>query len=61
MWGSTLEHVEELTVVLADSTIKTASGTNYPDLFFALRGAAAGFGIITEYIVRTQPAPEEAV
>ena len=56
MWGTALDHV-----VFADSTIVRASATENPDMFFAIRGAAAGFGIITEFTVRTHPAPKEAV
>ena len=61
MWGSTLDHVEEVEVVLANSTIARASSIQNPDLFFALKGAAASFGVITEFKVRTQPDPGEVV
>lgn len=56
-FGSALDHVEEVTAVLANSTITTASWTQNPDLFFALKGAAASFGVITEFKVRTEPEP----
>ncbi|TFK61310.1 FAD-binding domain-containing protein [Pluteus cervinus] len=59
-WGTALDHVEEVEVVLANSTITRASPTQNPDLFFALKGAAAGFGIITEFVVHTQAAPTTA-
>jgi FAD/FMN-containing dehydrogenase len=61
MWGAALDHILEVTVVTADSKIVTASETENSDLFFALRGAAAGYGIITEFKFRTQSAPDEAV
>ncbi|KAF3000281.1 hypothetical protein E8E13_008380 [Curvularia kusanoi] len=61
MWGLALDHVEEVEVVLANSTIVRASESQHPDVFFAIKGAAAGFGIVTEFKVRTQPAPGEAV
>lgn len=61
MWGSTLDHVLEVEVVLANSTITRASATQNSDLFFALKGAAAGFGVITEFTVRTQPEPGKSV
>jgi FAD/FMN-containing dehydrogenase len=61
MWGSALDHVEEVEVVLADSSIVRASETENPDVFFALKGAGASFGIITEFKVRTQAEPSESV
>ncbi|KAF2279807.1 FAD-binding domain-containing protein [Westerdykella ornata] len=61
MWGSALDHVEEVQVVLANSTIVRASQTDNPDVFFALKGAGASFGIITEFTVRTQAEPAESV
>jgi FAD/FMN-containing dehydrogenase len=61
MWGSALDHVEEVEVVLANSTVVRASNTENPDILFAVKGAAAGFGIVTEFKVRTQAEPSEAV
>lgn len=61
MWGSALDHVEEVQVVLANSSIVRASQKENSDVFWALKGAAAGFGIITEFKVRTQPEPAESV
>lgn len=61
MWGSSLDHVEEVEVVLANSTVVRASEKENPDIFFAVKGAAAGFGIVTEFKMRTQAEPSEAV
>ncbi|KAI9867919.1 MAG: hypothetical protein M1813_007741 [Trichoglossum hirsutum] len=61
MWGPALDHIIGVQVVLADSSIIHASSTEHPDIFFAIKGAAAGFGIVTEFTVRTHPAPEEVV
>ncbi|KAL2822095.1 hypothetical protein BJX63DRAFT_378076 [Aspergillus granulosus] len=60
-WGLALDHVEEVEVVLANSSIVRASETQNPDVFFAIKGAAASFGIVTEFKVRTQHAPGLAV
>jgi FAD/FMN-containing dehydrogenase len=59
MWGSALDHVEEVQVVLANSSIIRASEIENPDVFFALKGAGASFGVITEFKVRTEPEPVE--
>lgn len=56
-WGSSLDHIEEAEVVLANSSIVRASNTQNQDVFFAVKGAAASFGIVTEFKVRTEEAP----
>ncbi|KAF2496425.1 putative glucooligosaccharide oxidase [Lophium mytilinum] len=61
MWGSALDHVEEVEVVLANSSIIRASATENSDVLFALKGAGASFGIITEFKVRTEAEPSEVV
>lgn len=60
-WGMALDHVVEAEVVLANSTVIRASGSHNQDVFFAIKGAAAGFGIVTEFKLRTHEAPREAV
>ncbi|ORY13522.1 putative glucooligosaccharide oxidase [Clohesyomyces aquaticus] len=61
MWGTALDHVQEIQVVLANSTIVRASETEHSDVFWAMKGAGASFGIITEFKVRTQAEPGESV
>ncbi|CAI6243720.1 unnamed protein product [Periconia digitata] len=60
MWGSALDHVEEVEVVLANSSVVRASESQNADVFWALKGAGASFGIITEFKVRTQAEPEQS-
>jgi len=60
-WGTTMDHVLEAQVVLANSTIVRASETQNSDLFFAVKGAGASFGIVTEFKMRTQPKPSQDV
>lgn len=61
MWGTALDHIVEVQVVLADSSIVRASESLNPDVFFAVRGAAAGFAVVTEFVVRTHPAPKNSI
>jgi hypothetical protein len=61
MWGLTLDAVVSIEVVLANGTITTASETEQPDLFWALRGAAPTFGIITSYTFKTFPVPDSGL
>ncbi|KAK7443398.1 hypothetical protein CaCOL14_012134 [Colletotrichum acutatum] len=61
MWGSCLDHVVEVEVVTADGKIQRASESQNSDLFFALNGAGAGFGVITEFVMRTHPEPGDVV
>lgn len=60
-WGMALDHVVEAEVVLANSSIVRVSSTQHQDVLFAVKGAAASFGIVTEFKLRTHPAPAQAV
>lgn len=61
MWGSALDHVEEVEVVTADGEIRRASYTENEDLFYGIKGAGASFGIVTEFKVHTHPEPGDVV
>ncbi|ELR04311.1 hypothetical protein VC83_06007 [Pseudogymnoascus destructans] len=61
LWGSALDHIEEVEIVLADSTIRRCSATQNPDIFWAVKGAGASFGVVTEFKLRTEPEPGEVV
>lgn len=61
MWGMALDHVLEVETVLANSTTIRVSTTENPEVLFAIKGAGASFGIVTEFKVRTEPEPGSAV
>jgi hypothetical protein len=47
--------------VVADGSVVTASDTENPDLFWALRGAGPAFGVVTEFKFKTFDAPENCI
>ncbi|KAK4191294.1 putative reticuline oxidase precursor, partial [Podospora australis] len=57
--GLALDWLVGATVVLANSTIVNVSKTENPDLFWALRGAGASFGVVTEFRFDTFEVPEK--
>jgi hypothetical protein len=61
MWGSALDHVVEVEIVTADGNIQRASETQNADLFFAVKGAGASFGAVTEFVVKTEPEPAQTI
>ncbi|EGG03687.1 uncharacterized protein MELLADRAFT_90001 [Melampsora larici-populina 98AG31] len=60
MWGLTLDNIIGHEVVLANGTIVQASQDSNPDLFWALRGAGASYGIMTSIKFQTHSAPSQA-
>ncbi|KAI9166473.1 FAD-linked oxidoreductase sorD [Paramyrothecium foliicola] len=61
MWGSALDHVIEVEIVTADGAVRRANETHNEDLFWAVRGAGASFGVVTEYVVKTHAAPGRVI
>jgi hypothetical protein len=59
--GLTLDNLVEAQVVLANSSVVTASKTENPDLFWALRGAGSSFGVVTNFKYQTFPAPDNNI
>jgi FAD/FMN-containing dehydrogenase len=51
-FGWTVDNLDEVEIVTADGEIRTASRTEHDDLFWALRGAGANFGVVTRFTLR---------
>lgn len=47
--GLTIDHVHAVELVLADGTHIRASAEDHADLFWAMRGAGANFGVVTAF------------
>ncbi|KAF2097748.1 FAD-binding domain-containing protein [Rhizodiscina lignyota] len=61
LWGLTLDHIIAMDAVLPNGTYITTSMTSYPEIFYALRGAAEFFGVVLNFYFQTEPAPSDVV
>ncbi|KAA8564783.1 hypothetical protein MFRU_008g03760 [Monilinia fructicola] len=59
LWGLALDTIVGLDAVLANGSFIHATEIQNTEMWYALRGAADAFGIVTHFYMQTQAAPEE--
>jgi FAD/FMN-containing dehydrogenase len=57
-YGLTIDSVLAAEVVTANGDIVVADAATHPDLFFAVRGGAGNFGVVTRWKFQLHPLPE---
>src|SRR5215217_3684645 len=53
--GLALDNLLSVDIVTADGQLRTASPTEYPDLFWGVRGAGANFGVVASLEFQVHP------
>jgi FAD/FMN-containing dehydrogenase len=58
-YGLAAQQVLQVTVIITECQVLVANDGQNQDLFWAVRGGGPGqYGIVTEYVLKTHPAPE---
>lgn len=60
-FGLALDNVRSMEVVTPDGEVRTASETEHPDLFWALRGGSGNFGVVTSFEYELHPIGPEVL
>ncbi|KAF2204350.1 FAD-binding domain-containing protein [Delitschia confertaspora ATCC 74209] len=58
-WGLALDTIVGLDVVLPNGTITYITDKQHPDIYWALRGASESFGVVYNFYMKTNPAPQK--
>lgn len=56
-YGFSMDNVLSYDVVLGNGTMVTANSRTNPDLFWALKGGANNFGVVTKFVLQTYSVP----
>lgn len=56
-YGMAMDNVISYDVILGNGTQVTANSTSNPDLFWALKGGANNFGLVTKFTLKVYPIP----
>ncbi|KAI4226686.1 MAG: hypothetical protein L6R36_002999 [Xanthoria steineri] len=54
-YGLAADNVKNFEIILSDGTLKNANADSNPDLYWALKGGGANFGIVTRFDLYTIP------
>jgi len=54
-YGLSVDALVEAQIVCADGRVRTASADSHPDLYWAIRGGGANFGVVTSFTFALQP------
>jgi FAD/FMN-containing dehydrogenase len=54
-FGLSIDNIRSVQIVTADGQVRTASASDNPDLFWAVRGAGSNFGVVTSFEFTAHP------